>query len=196
MIRILHLGMEAAAAGVFLLPVLLVLNKFRFQNQKRTSYYLLFTLYLSAVWAAVGLPNVTYVRFDINLNIIPFAGMIRDLKNSLLNVFLFVPLGIFLPLLWQRYQSAKKTVLVGLSLSLYIELLQLFTFRATDVNDLITNVLGTFLGWVIGRFLFSRHPIIIPNEDRKALPLLIGCVFSIMFFLQPVLFNFLYYSLT
>ena len=41
-------------------------------------------------------------------------------------------------------------------MSLAMEVLQLFTFRATDVDDLIMNTLGTLLGYIIGALIVRR----------------------------------------
>ena len=62
------------------------------------------TLELSAVFVLVGIPNVTYFRPEVNLNLTPFKGMMQDLKHGILNVILFVPLGFLLPVLWQNFR--------------------------------------------------------------------------------------------
>lgn len=187
--------LESAAAGVFLLPLLLVLNKYMIHDAKRTAAYYLFTVYLAAMWSLVGLPNITYIRFDLHVNLIPFADMISDV-SSLLNIFLFVPLGCLLPLLWQEFRNGKKAILWGLFTSVSIELLQIFTLRATDINDLITNTLGTSIGWILGVSLRKRIPEPDYAKAGNVLPLLYGCVFAVMFFMQPYLsgffWNFIY----
>lgn len=92
--------------------------------------------------------NVQGNIFDPNISILPFQQGI--LFSDYLNVLMFVPLGIFLPLMWKNYHSFKETVKYGFYLSLFIEFCQLFTrARATDINDLITNTLGVIIGWVI-----------------------------------------------
>lgn len=40
--------------------------------------------------------------------------------------------------------------------SLTIEIVQLFSYRATDVDDLIMNTLGTFLGYSISWAIFNK----------------------------------------
>lgn len=112
--------------------------------------------------------------------------MLSDITNSYLNVLFFVPLGIFVPCLWRKYRSMMKTVGLGLLTSLGIEILQIFTFRATDINDLITNVTGTMIGYLIGRVIIKM----IPQLDRlgckeRELYLLYGTVGVVMFFSQP-----------
>lgn len=182
--RILFILREVSCAAVLLLPVFLVLNRHVFRDGKKTAAYFLFACYLSGIYALVGLPNVTYVRLELKLNWIPFMGMLGDLKNCVLNVLLFVPLGLGLPVLWEKYRTGKQTILFGLGLSLTIELLQIFTFRATDVNDLITNTLGTALGFLLSRCVRSRG-----GEQHRELYLLLAVTFGVMFFAHPFLSN-------
>ena len=184
--RFVFAGTNAAMAALVLIPLFYLLNK-SIHNKNRTAWYCLMAIYLSGVYALVGLPTVGYIRFDANINLVPFAYLFSDLTNSLLNVALFIPLGIGLPLLWKRFRNPVRTVFFGLLVSAAIEFLQLFTLRATDINDLMTNTLGTLIGWIIGRILscFLHIP---GNSGRKRdVYQIIGIAFSVMFFLQPVI---------
>ncbi len=77
-------------------------------------------------------------------------------KNLVGNLFLLVPIGILMPILWTRMRNFWKTVIIGASISLIIELLQYVLAylgfgwgRATDIDDLILNTLGVMIGYVI-----------------------------------------------
>ena len=144
-------------------------------------------IYLSGVYAVVGLPAVDYIRFVPTINMQPFMYMFSDFTNSFLNVLLFVPLGVFLPLLWDRFKNPLRALLFGLAISASIEFLQLFTFRVTDINDLITNTFGTLVGWSAGRIL--RCFVTIPDDSGRKLDVytLIGISFGVMYFLQPLI---------
>lgn len=186
------IGLEMLAAGIVLVPLYAALSRALFHNARKSLIYCVFSFYLAAVYALVGLPNVTYIRFEVNLNWIPFVGFLDDLKNGILNVLLFVPLGALLPLLWQKYRTVKDTVLFGFGMSLAIELLQMFTFRATDVNDLITNTMGTLLGWFLAGALMKAVPAVKRmGTETKAGELYLVCAatFLVMFFVQPFLFS-------
>lgn len=184
--RFFFVGIHAALAAVVLIPLFYLLNK-SVRNPKRSAWYCLMAVYLSGVYAVVGLPTVGYIRFSPNINLEPFAYMFSDFTNSFLNVLLFIPLGVLLPLLWKRFKNPLRAVLFGLLVSAGIEFLQLFTYRATDINDLITNTLGTLVGWCIGRILVIFFPV--PGEsDKKRDVYVIFCIaFSVMFFLQPLI---------
>ena len=186
MIRVYLALVDLVPSAVVLIPLFLILNYTVFRRDLRKSFlYMLFCLYLCCVFILVGIPNVLYFRPDINWNLIPFRGMIADLKNSILNIVLFVPLGFVLTVLWQRFRKLQSTIFFGFSFSLTIELLQMLTYRATDVNDLITNTLGAIFGFLLAKTLTKRHsPIGKGNRDVYVLWAMSFCV---VFFLHPFL---------
>ena len=89
------------------------------------------------------------LKIEVTVNIIPFIYMIPDFANACLNVLLFIPFGFFLPTLWEKFRNVKSTILVGLLTTLFVEISQLFTGRATDIDDVITNIFGTIIGYYI-----------------------------------------------
>lgn len=125
--------------------------------------YLLMFYLLIMLKEVIGFPSISNWQrvlnvqgniFDPNISLIPFVNGI--LHSDYLNVVMFIPLGFFLPLMWRKYHNGFETIKFGFYLSLFIELSQLFTrFRATDINDLITNTIGAAVGWSI-YFVFSK----------------------------------------
>ena len=189
MYRIYSTGIETAAASTILIPILFLYQIFIFHNIKKTAAYFIFMLYLTAMCFLVGFPSVAGIKIAWSYNFIPLYGMLTDITNSCLNVLLFIPLGIFVPCLWPEYRSMMKTVGLGLMTSLGIEILQIFTFRATDINDLITNAAGTLAGYLIGRVMIKMIPQLDRlNCRRSELYLLYGTVGAVMFFFQPFIF--------
>ena len=186
MYRIYSTGIETAAASTILIPILFLYQIFIFHNIKKTAAYIFFSLYLAAICFLVGFPNIAGMRIVLSHNFIPLRGMLTDITNSYLNVLLFIPLGIFVPCLWPEYRSMMKTVGLGLMTSLGIEILQIFTFRATDINDVITNVAGTMIGYLIGKLIINRFPQLnwLGCKERE-LYLLYVTVGVVMFFSQP-----------
>ena len=186
MYRIYSTGIETAAASTILIPILFLYQIFIFHNIKKTAAYIIFILYLTAMCFLVGFPSVTGIKIGWSYNFIPFYGMLNDITNSYLNILLFIPLGIFVPCLWPEYRSMMKTVGLGLMTSLGIEILQIFTFRATDINDVITNVAGTMIGYLIGKLIINRFPQLnwLGCKERE-LYLLYVTVGVVMFFSQP-----------
>ena len=183
-------GLDGTAAAILLLPIFCLLHKYCFHSVKKTIWCFFLALYLCAGYVVVGLPDIRYIRLDFNINLKPFAYMFSAYKSTLLNVLLFVPLGFFLTVLWKRFGKVWWTVLFGFCTSLTIELLQIFTYRATDVNDLMTNTVGAFLGWCIGRLTLRLIPGLKPEEDTQTVFAVCAISFGVMFFLHPFLADF------
>lgn len=183
----LFLLADSFFAAILLIPCFCLLDRFIFRYPKRSFVYFLLAVYFCAIYSVVGLPDLRYVRFDLNINLKPFLYFFTNPVNNLLNVIMFVPLGFFLPILFRRYLKLWRTILFGFLFSLLIELLQIFTFRATDVNDLMTNTLGTLLGYIIARFVLLGFPSILSSRRTQDLFIILGVSFGIMFFLHPFL---------
>lgn len=193
--RILFALLEIFTAAVVLVPAFVVLNKVLLQSRKKSAFYCIFSFYFVAVYALVGMPDITNIVFELTLNVIPFVGFVADWKNSVLNVLLFIPLGMMLPFIWTKYRAVKETVLFGAGMSLVIEILQIFTFRSTDINDLITNVLGTFLGFSFANMLSKKFPFVrnVFNEEKTTELCVICAIVAVeMFFVQPFISSFIY----
>ena len=93
----------------------------------------------------------------------PFAEIFHWLPGDVdgpsftLNVIMFVPFGILLPLLWPATDGYRRIALYATAASASIELVQLLlgvtigSRRTVDVNDLIANAAGALLGLLILR---------------------------------------------
>ena len=70
--------------------------------------------------------------------------------NPLLNIAMFVPLGVFLPLAAKPFRRWYWMLAAGCGTSLAIEALQYILSRGqADVDDLICNTLGAMLGYCL-----------------------------------------------
>ena len=187
---------EILISMFLLIPVFSVLYKTRFHNIKKTILYFVFATYLAAVYLFVGMPTLQFMRFELSLTLTPFLPMIADFKNTILNIILFIPLGIMLPFLWKKYDTLRETLFFGFLMSLAIELLQILTYRATDINDLIANTIGAVLGYFVFRIISCIIPSVTRFATRKnEITVVMLSVFAVMFFLQPYLAT-LYYKIT
>ncbi len=127
--------------------------------------------------------------FNPNINLIPLINGLN--LEFILNVFCFIPLGFLCPMLSKLYEQWKKILLLGVGLSLVIEISQLFTlYRATDINDLIANTLGTALGYLCFKFAFKLKIVKsgdqIFSDDKSAcyLPIIYILFIMLMIFTQ------------
>lgn len=187
---------EILISMFLLIPVFTVLNKTRFHSIKKTILYFVFATYLAAVYLFVGMPTLQFICLDLSLTLIPFLPMIADFKNTILNIVLFIPLGIMLPFLWKKYNTLRATLVFGFSMSLAIELLQILTYRASDINDLIANTVGAVLGYFVFRAISLIFPSVKKVATRKnEIAVVMLSVFGVMFLIQPYLAS-LYYMIT
>ena len=92
--------------------------------------------------------------FPLWINLIPIAHLfdVYDgwLINIIGNVTMFIPVGLAWPFCFKKLDTIGKTVLAGAGFSLLIEITQLpFYDRCSDIDDLILNTTGIFIGAVI-----------------------------------------------
>ena len=86
-----------------------------------------------------------------NINLVPFAGSLIvnnrvDISEIILNVAVFVPFGIYLCMLKEKWSFIKKVVPIFIT-SLAFETIQyIFAIGASDIADLIGNTLGGIIG--------------------------------------------------
>lgn len=184
--RFLPLALDTAVAALALALVFWLLGRLLGWSRRRALSYYAMAVYLSIIFSLVGLPDIRYIRFQPHVNLKPFRYFFTD-RTTLPNVLLFIPLGIFLTALWQRFSRGWRAMLFGLGVSLTIELLQIFTFRATDVNDLITNTLGTVLGWGLGRLGLAVAGDIHPSAHTADVGVILAVSFGFMVVLHPIL---------
>ena len=70
--------------------------------------------------------------------------------NIIGNITMFIPVGIVWPVCFKQLNNVWKVTLAGFVYTLLIEISQLpFYDRCTDVDDLILNTTGVFIGAVI-----------------------------------------------
>jgi hypothetical protein len=87
------------------------------------------------------------------------------LVSFVLNIVMFVPFGVLVPLVWSRADGIGRIAGLSLAVSAVIELTQLVlwltlgNFRTVDINDLIANTVGGVLGLVALRVAVAPRKI-------------------------------------
>lgn len=107
-------------------------------------------IYADGINNFIPLKSIIYILFNDSLSI-----MIK-MRQIIWNIILFIPMWFFIPLIWKSKSHFKKALLIGILCSICIELLQYiislllgFSYKITDVDDILLNTLG----FVIGFFL-------------------------------------------
>ena len=88
------------------------------------------------------------------LNLIPVVHLLDIYDgwqmNIIGNITMFIPVGIIWPVCFKELDKLGKVVLAGFGFTLLIELSQLLLYeRSSDVDDLILNTAGVFIGALI-----------------------------------------------
>ena len=194
MVRLLSIGISVVSTTVVLLPIMIILHYtvFRRHNLKKIILVFIYAAYLSAVFTVVGVPTINTLAINAEFNWIPVIDIIHSpveyIKNTVLNIILFVPLGFLLPAIWSKYRPFKITLFTGLGVSFIIEILQIFSFRLTDVDDLLTNTAGTIMGYYLSRMFAEKLRLKFADSNEMYEPITICIVvFLIMFVVQPLI---------
>lgn len=169
--------------GIMVLGIYIAIDLVRNKTRnliKRIVFYS-FIFYLINVFrvttGGISVPPSPYSFVDFQL--IPFKFLIdwinefstrgfswffwNSVRLSMLNVLLLLPLGIYLPILYNVKNIKKVTIYVALA-SLIIEIYQaifsyfglVFIVRTSNVDDIILNTLGGVSGYILYKILLSK----------------------------------------
>lgn len=169
------------------LPFLLSFFLFIRLNRKRGQrvspdfcfFVWVFAVYIIGVYHFTGAGTLHEgMRFlpppRISLNIIPFSNPV-DPEGYFLNIVLFLPLGLLVPFLWDKANRLPSVLGIGAVFSLFVEMTQLLNTRATDIDDLILNSLGTLIGFSAFKLFDAATGSRFQHRDAP-LPLLVICI--------------------
>lgn len=100
---------------------------------------------------------------SIGINFIPFKSIyeifvysvspIVVIRNILGNIFIFIPIGFLMSMLWEKWHRTKNIILFSIFVPAGIEFIQLFIGRAVDIDDVILNFIGLMIGFLLGKHL-------------------------------------------
>lgn len=94
-----------------------------------------------------GYANLIPFKETLKMFTDDFGSTRRALYNVFGNILLFVPLGFFIPLFYEKYNSLLKVTFYGMLASITIEGIQYLTaMNITDIDDVIFNTLGALVG--------------------------------------------------
>ncbi len=145
---------------LILLYVFILYKKWKVKGKDVLLVNTIMYIYLSFVLYFTLMPIITSLPFIFNhpyisMNLVPFIDVLDgrgDFARQVgLNVVMTIPFGFLLPLVKKANVKVSKVVLYTFLLSLFIELLQplINDFRSSDITDLITNVIGGFIGYLL-----------------------------------------------
>lgn len=105
--------------------------------------FIIYVLLLSWIIVLKFRINISDLKYIRKVNLIPFRS--NNLKEAMVNLILFVPLGMYLKYLFKDKKILN--VLVIILTSLFYEVLQyIFHIGVSDITDIIINVIGGVIG--------------------------------------------------
>jgi glycopeptide antibiotics resistance protein len=156
----------------------------------RITWLLLVIYLLVMAWILLFKLGVQFrYMAEQRINLVPFREVFAangrlDRMETLLNVFIFVPMGLYVGVLFRNWTLRAKLA-VFLVVSVLFEALQ-YAFRigAFDATDLVTNTLGGLLGLLL--FLAFEKILGNPRRAQKLVNVLaaLGTMAVIVFLLS------------
>jgi glycopeptide antibiotics resistance protein len=165
----------------FGLIILLIMQVFFFIKKlpvRRNLLYTALLIYIVLVFGVTLFPIPIRRRFgnDLEYYFIPFESLKVDFRNSayavrnlLGNIIMFMPLGILLPLL-MRKRNFWRILLISAASAVFVEFMQFligvfvgYHYRQVSIDDVILNLAGAILGWLIYKIIRR----LIPNFVKR-----------------------------
>ena len=148
--------------------------------------YLLFVIYILSLFYIVTFQDDNYGMS----NFVPFREMLRYkigsklfFRNIVGNILLYMPLGFFVT----AYIDERKifpTMIISLITTISIELVQLVIGRVFDIDDIILNLFGGFLGALIFTLLDKlkdKLPDILNKEWFMNMIMILLLLFAVVY---------------
>ncbi len=198
MVQFKYLLTRTVSGYVYIIPILIIYFAFLliFRKKQNISHILsvyVLCFYFFAIISATGIGCTALSSFSPEIIWIPFRDLLHSPRHMFLNVIAFVPFGIILPLLYGRYDNIKNIVIAGFLFSLCIELVQMFGWGVTEIDDLIANTLGVCVGYLFYAWTkpvhknFGKRLRAVNVNDFIEVLLLSALVFIIMAIIQPMI---------
>lgn len=165
--------------SIFLLiAYLLFIKKENNQKLKKEITWILFILYIIFLLSTIVYTKLTtgsiYPELNIKSNLVPFTSIIETITLLLtktqgfyyifdyliLDIILFIPLGLFLPILFPKTKKIKNFILICLTISIIKELFQLLlNVGMFNIDDIILNLSGAIISYTIFKDLLSKYMV-------------------------------------
>ena len=135
------------------------------------------TCYYGVNFESFDISNL-FSKNNLNLNLfstiksfffLSFSGDIRALLNLFGNICIFVPIGFFLSGVLNNKKHIKiKIPLFCFIISLLIEIFQVLVNRNGDIDDIVLNTLGGYLGCIMWYMFNNIFDLSLKIKKEKA----------------------------
>ncbi|WPP41360.1 VanZ family protein [Paenibacillus hunanensis] len=181
-------------ALVFLGVISLLYMVYRKRGGKRRFSVVQFVAaYLLMMWFGLVMMLTTFSRganFEGWVNFRLFSGYLSawnqwslsEFQLIIFNMMMFMPLGFLLPLLSMRMQRFTPVLVVSLSVTIGIELLQMLSGRGIfELDDIFHNTIGSVAGYLVMQAILSSIAKRKLDFKSTGLALCIPMAFVILF---------------
>ena len=144
---------------ILYLPILLKLEKKGISVFRQFGYLGLFCTIFIIIFATILFVPITFQPEQHILNLIPFNWVNEQestqqfLVEVIPNIIIFIPLGLFIPIVFINKRKLYRTAIIVFILTFCIESFQYFIGRSCDINDIIANLSGGIIGYLIFKIL-------------------------------------------
>ena len=162
----------------------------------RELFMLAFLLYSLILFYVVTFQDVNY---GTN-NFIPFKEIMRYefgssffIHNVLGNILLFIPFGFFVSFILKT-KKPSYIIIVTFITSLVIEFTQLLIGRTFDVDDVLLNIIGGFLGYLVYlviQVIYDKLPDVLKKTWIKNIVLILIIIAIIVLYFSTTLWGIL-----
>ena len=165
----------------------------------RLSKFIFITLLICWFIVVFGITTLSRgANFGEHINLSLFSGYVNawnkwsltEFQLIIFNMFMFVPLGVLLPLIHHKNKSFLRVLIISISFTSFIEISQLITGKGIfELDDLFHNTIGSLVGY------FFVMVFILWSEQRKIkfVPIMkaisIPLVFITLFGMANVVYN-------
>ncbi|MCT4544748.1 MAG: VanZ family protein [Vallitalea sp.] len=155
-----------------------IIDSKEFRKLYRVICFVLFSVYMMVLinllffdiryGRVTGIKGCNLVPFKTIRNYIINRKYVNDsvvITNILGNIFAFIPFGFFVPTLFIKTRCFIKVILISGLLSLLVELMQYkFAVGTFDVDDIILNTIGGFVGYIVFKICFNIYYKLLHKE--------------------------------
>lgn len=121
--------------------------------------------------------------YFMDANFMPILESVKDIlgnpsvviEQMVYNVILFIPFGFLIAPSFPKYSwSLKKVLIVTVLAVCGIEILEFFSGRFMDIDDVIINTFGSFIGYEVYRYLkkvcnFKKEKVTAKKKSDKVI---------------------------
>jgi glycopeptide antibiotics resistance protein len=135
------------------------------------------------------LQDLKAAGIESKYNFIPFLSIIDVVQTNIRlsrmeilvtqiggNLLLMLPLGVYVPLIWEKKNKLKLIAFIGFVTSFFIEYLQFqigmiihLRYRSVDIDDILLNTLGAITGFFILKMISPLLSDNIKSSKKQSL---------------------------